>query len=104
MVKERLQQFYDNDIIEYQDKWTMRGQQLIANAYAVGLSQVWAERQLENCNYIELFKTTILYGRTKLDCENLNEDDIACVKAILEETKKALYNELTKLIYECCIK
>ena len=105
MVQERLNEFYDKSMdLEYREKWSQRAIELIADAYALGISIDWVEYQLEKCNVQEIHKVLILKCRDRLDFWQTDEDDKKVINDILERHKSELYKILTQDIYNYCVR
>lgn len=104
-VRERLNEFYNTEMYsKYRETWTDKACKVIADAYALGINVEWVKAKLESCDRISIHQTIILKAKDKLDFWQVEEDEKEIVKSILAENQKELYNLLTEIIYNYCIR
>lgn len=102
-VKQKLEEFYNNEINNYNERWTDRACDIIADVYAVGLNTKWCEARLESCDYVGIRKAIINKCRDLKDFWATEPEDKKVVEMILQENKKALFQDLNSDIYTYCI-
>ena len=103
-VQERLEDFYNKEIDKYNDQWTEKACDLIADTYALGLNEKWCVARLENCDYVAIHKAIINKCRDLQDFLAISDSDKKVVKRLLEEHKKELFNLLNADIYNYCVR
>ena len=102
-VRERLEEFYNKEIYNYDEHWSDRACDIIADVYAIGLNTEWCVARLNACDYVGIFKGIINKCRDLVDFWALEEQDKKMAAEILKNTKKRLYGELQADIYNYCI-
>ena len=103
-VQKRLEEFYNKEIDKYNDRWSEKACDLIADIYALGLNENWCVAKLENCEYVEIHKAIINKCRDLQDFWAISDTDKKVVKRLLEEHKKELFGLLNADIYNYCIR
>lgn len=104
-ARERLEEFYNGEMYnKYREKWTDKACEMIASAYALGINVEWVKAKLESCDKISIHQTIILKAKDKLGFRQMGEEEKKVVNFILAENKQQLYNLLTEMIYNYCIR
>ena len=105
MVKERLEEFYENHLdLEYREHWTERVINFIADAFAIGMNTQWVVAKLENCKNDEIHKQVICRCRDKLEFWQTDESDKETIREIMKNHKRMLYEILSQDIYNYCVR
>ena len=105
MVKERLEEFYGNNLdLEYREHWTERAITFIADAYAIGMNTQWVVAKLESCKHDEIHKQVICRCRDKIDFWQTDESDKETIREIMKNHKRMLYEILSQDIYNYCVR
>ena len=103
-VQEKLENFYNTEINNYNDRWGEKACDLIADIYALGLNEKWCVARLENCDSIAIHKAIINRCRDMQDFWAISDSDKKVVKRLLEEHKKELFGLLNADIYNYCVR
>lgn len=103
-VQQRLEDFYNKEINNYNDHWGEKACDLIADIYALGLNEKWCVARLESCDYVAIHKAVINKCRDMQDFWAISNSDKKIIKMFLETHKKELFNILNADIYNYCIK
>lgn len=103
-VQERLVDFYNKEIDKYNDQWSEKACDLIADVYALGLNEKWCIARLENCDAVAIHKAIIDKCRDLQDFWAVSDSDKKVVKRLLAEHKQQLFKLLNDDIYKYCIR
>jgi hypothetical protein len=103
-VQERLENFYNKEIDNYNSQWSEKACDLIADVYAIGLNDKWCVARLENCEYVAIHKAIINKCRDLQDFWAISDSDKKVVKRLLAEHKQQLFRLLNDDIYNYCIR
>ena len=103
-VQKRLEEFYEKEIENYNDRWSERACDLIADTYALGLNDKWCVAKLESCEYVAIHKAIINRCRDLTDFLAISESDKHLIAKILAQHKQELFRLLNDDIYNYCIR
>ena len=104
-IQEKLEEFYSGEMYaKYSEHWTDRALGLIADGYAIGISDMWINAQLERCDYIEIHRHIINKIKTTKDFFQTNKEDLKTLESMLERHKKELFYILNDMIFNYCVR
>lgn len=104
-IQEKLEEFYNGELYaKYSEHWTDRACELIADGYAIGISDLWINSQLERCDNVEIHRHIINKIRDKKDFFQTSEEDLKTLEDMLARHKRDLFHILTSMIYNYCVR
>ena len=103
-LKEDLREFCESE--EYglmQNKWISQVMHFFEDGKLCGISLIWIDKKLEECDYTTLYQRIIRSFERDIERQVVLYEDLDLLKERLRINKQMFYQELSEMIYHYCI-